>query len=116
MSMGELFRVLERVSGVTAPRFEVPFPLLFALARANELWSRMTRKPALVSMATVRLMKSERDRTHFDHEKSGRELGLVFRPVEETLRDTICWYGKNGWLKNSGARGAAFDRAGESAC
>src|SRR6516165_28286 len=63
MSMGELFRVLERVSGVTAPRFEVPFPLLFALARANELWSRMTRKPALVSLATVRLMKSERGPT-----------------------------------------------------
>jgi len=116
MSMGELFRVLERVSGVTAPRFEVPFPLLFALARANELWSRMTRKPALLSMATVRLMKSERDRTHFNHEKSERELGLVFRPVRETLRDTICWYGKNGWLKNSSARGGAFDRAGESAC
>jgi dihydroflavonol-4-reductase len=116
MPMGELFRVLERVSGVTAPRFEVPFPLLFALARANEVWSRMTRKPAPLSLATVRLMKSERDRTHFNHEKSQRELGLVFRPVEETLRDTICWYGKNGWLRNSSARGAAFDRAGEPAC
>ena len=68
----------------------------------------MTRKPALVSMATVRLMKRERDRTHFNHEKSGRELGLVFRPVRE--------YGKNGWLKNCSARGVAFDRAGESAC
>ena len=76
----------------------------------------MARKPALVSMATVRLMKSERDRTHFNHEKSERALGLVFRPVEETLRDTICWYGKNGRLRNSSARGAAFDRAGEPAC
>ena len=116
MSMEELFRVLEQVSGVVGPRFRVPFPLLFALAAANELWSGMTRKPALISMATARLMKNERDRARFNHEKSERELGLAFRPVEETLRDTICWYGKNGWLKNSSARGAAFDRAGESTC
>src|SRR6516164_3721347 len=39
MSMEELFRVLEQVSGVVGPRFRVRFPLLFALAAANELWS-----------------------------------------------------------------------------
>lgn len=116
MSMAELFHALEQLTGVAAPRFNAPFPVLYLLAAANELWSRMTGKPALISMATVQLMKSERDRTRFNHEKSQRELGVTFRPVNETLRDTISWYGSNGWLENVKVRGAAVQRVGESAC
>lgn len=116
MSMGELFHILEKVSGVRAPRFSVPFPMLYILAAANELWTRLTRNPALISLATVRLMKSERDRTHFNHDKSRRELGVTFRRVEETLLDTISWYRENGWLQNLNAGGTAFHRAGESTC
>jgi len=116
MSMGELFRILEQISGVPAPRFNVPFPMLYALAAASEFWARVSRKPALVSLASVRLMKSERDRTHFNNDKSKRELGVAFRPVEATLGDTISWYGKNGWLENLRARDTTFHRAGESTC
>jgi nucleoside-diphosphate-sugar epimerase len=116
MSMGELLRILEQISGVPGPRFNVPFPMLYALAAANELWARVSRKPALVSLASVRLMKSERDRTHFNNDKSQRELGVAFRPVEATLGDTISWYGKNGWLENLRARDTTFHRAGESTC
>lgn len=116
MPMGELFHVLEQISGVPAPRFNAPFPVLYALAVANELWARMSRKPKLISMATVRLMNSERAQTHFNHDKSKRELGVTFRPVDETLRDTISWYCKHGWLENLSVRATAFRRAGESAC
>jgi dihydroflavonol-4-reductase len=30
--------------------------------------------------------------------KSARELGLQFRPVEQTLADTVGWYRGQGWL------------------
>ena len=30
---------------------------------------------------------------------AARDLGIPFRPVEETLSDTIRWYQQNGWLK-----------------
>jgi hypothetical protein len=30
--------------------------------------------------------------------KSARELGLEFRPVEQTLADTVGWYRGQGWL------------------
>ena len=26
-----------------------------------------------------------------------RQLGVPFRPVQETLRDTVDWYRQNGW-------------------
>jgi len=87
MKMGELFQELERLSGVRAQRWVVPTQLLYAIGAANEVWARVSERPALISLATVRLMARERDRTRFDHRKSEQALGTRFRPVEETLRD-----------------------------
>src|SRR6266704_3498558 len=75
--------------------------------------ARISGRPALISLATVRLMVRERDRTRFDHRKSEQALGIRFRPVEETLRDTIAWYRENGWLKNEPSKGASLRQAGE---
>lgn len=97
--MAELFQKLEQISGVRAPRWNVPAPFMYLLGVANEIWAGIAKRPALISLATVRLMAQERDRTHFNHEKSERELGIRFRPVEETLGDTIGWYRQNGWLE-----------------
>ena len=73
-------------------------PVLYGLAGLQELYSRLSGKPVLLSLATVRLMAREADRTRFDASKSHLELGVDFRPVEDTVRDTIDWYRNNGWL------------------
>jgi len=98
LTMAELARDLERVSGVPAPTRPVPFAALYALAGAGELWHRLTRRPLLISLATVRLMAREREKSHFDSSKAERELGVTFRPVEETLRDELAWYREHGFL------------------
>lgn len=98
MSMAELFAVLEKVSGVPAPRRKLPVPLLYAVALAGEALARLAGKPALLSLAGVRLLLQEEGHSHFDHAKSERELGLRFRPVEQTLRDAIAWFANNGML------------------
>lgn len=115
MPMGDLFRILERVTGIPAPRRKTPMPVLFVFAALSELWARLTGKPALISLATARLMANERDRSHFDHTKSERELGVKFRPVEETLQDTVTWYQRNGWLGKSAARERPTSQAKASA-
>jgi dihydroflavonol-4-reductase len=58
-------------------------------------------------------MAQERDRTRFNHEKSERELGIQFRPVEETLSETIRWYRQNGWLKTPPLRERPPHAAGQ---
>jgi len=92
ITMAELFQGLEHISGVPAPSHSVPISLLYVLAAANEFWARVSRRPALISFASVRLMDQLRGRTHFDHRKSERELGVHFPSTEETLRDTLAWY------------------------
>jgi dihydroflavonol-4-reductase len=96
MTLAELFPKLEAVSGVPAPRRALPLPLMYAVAAVQELRARLTGAPALLSWASVRSLHREAGRTRFDHGKSERELGLVFRPVEETLGDSI------GWLRAQG--------------
>jgi dihydroflavonol-4-reductase len=65
------------------------------VATLQEAYARLSGKPVLLSMATVRLMVKEANRSHFNHTKSERELGLTFRPVEQTLKDTVAWLRNN---------------------
>jgi dihydroflavonol-4-reductase len=85
------------------------------LSAFQELWTRLTGKPALPSLATARLMASERNRSYFDHTKSERELGVRFRPVEETLRDAVLWYREHGWLGRDAGRQGQPSKRGQHA-
>ncbi len=107
MTMAELFRALERVSGVAAPTRRLPVPLLYALAAAGELLARTTGRPALLSLASVRILLQENERSRFDPAKAQGELGVTFRPVEETLADEIAWFRAHGMLPPAPARRAA---------
>jgi nucleoside-diphosphate-sugar epimerase len=69
------------------------------LAAVQEVYARLTDKPILLSMATLRLLIREEHRTCFNHRKSEQELGLSFRVLEQTISDTVAWYRKHGWFK-----------------
>ncbi|MDX2038698.1 MAG: SDR family oxidoreductase [Isosphaeraceae bacterium] len=98
MTLAELFEVLESVTGVAAPKRRIPAALLYAIAAGNELVARITGRPVLLSWASVRSLTSEAERSRYDHGRSERELGLSFRPVEETLADEVAWFRSAGLL------------------
>lgn len=98
MTIEQLFKMLERVTNIKGPTRKLPALLLYAIAAVSEVAARATGKPALLSWATVRVMMQERDRSRFNHAKSTAELGISFRPVEETLIDEIAWFRANGVL------------------
>lgn len=98
MVMKDIIPMLGRVGGFKVPTRQLPLPLLYTLAAAQEIYARLTGKPVLLGLATVRLMVREADRTRFNPAKSERELGLRFRPAEQTVADTVDWYRRNGWF------------------
>ncbi|WP_372438177.1 SDR family oxidoreductase [Pseudomonas chlororaphis subsp. aureofaciens] len=104
MTMAELVPVLGRIAGVKTPTRHVPLPLLYTLAAVQELYARLTGRPILLSMATLRLLVREKDRTRFNHRKSEEELGLTFRALELTIADTVAWYRDRNWFKTQRAR------------
>jgi dihydroflavonol-4-reductase len=95
--MKSIFQALASVSGVKAPERKVPLFMLRLIALIYEGYYRITKKPVLISTSTVKLMAQEQDRTHFSHNKSSRELQCQFRPVAETLTDTLDWYRNNNY-------------------
>jgi dihydroflavonol-4-reductase len=73
------------------------------VAAANGLWARLSGRPALINLETARFIARERDRARYDLSKTTRELGVTFRPVENTLRDVLTWYREHGWLDDAPA-------------
>ena len=47
--MAELFKMLERVTGIPAPRAKVPTAVLYVLGAVNEPWARVSGKPVLIN-------------------------------------------------------------------
>lgn len=98
MTMQELVPLVGKIAGIKTPTRNLPFPLLYLLAAAQEIYARVSGKPILLSLATVRLMRKEAGRSHFNHSKSEQQLQLKFRPIEQTVADTVAWYRRNQWL------------------
>lgn len=98
LTMGELLPMVGDALGVAVPKRRMPMAMLYLVAGISELRARITGKPVLLSWAAARAMASENERSHFNHAKSEAELGLQFRPVEDTLRDEVAWLRASGLL------------------
>ena len=93
-SLSEIFRMLERITGIRAPRVRIPHALIFLVALANESLARATGRPPRVPLAGVRMA---RKRMYFSAEKAVRDLGLPQRPAEEALKDAVDWFVAYGY-------------------
>ncbi|MCA9791125.1 MAG: NAD-dependent epimerase/dehydratase family protein [Candidatus Eremiobacteraeota bacterium] len=87
-TLREIADGLERVSGKPAPRWNLPYLVALLLATLLELVARLFDKDPLMTRSAVRTMAHNRH--HFSR-RAERELGVEFRPLEETLRDCVEW-------------------------
>ena len=95
-TMQEAFAVLAEVSGVRAPRFQVPFPLALLAARLNESLARVTGRPPKAPVAGVLMA---RYKMFFNPAKAISELGLPQTPPRQALADAVEWFRSNGYAK-----------------
>lgn len=93
-SLTEIFRALERVTGIRAPRVRVPHALIYLVALVNEGAARATGRPPRVPLAGVRMARKH---MYFSAEKAVRELGLPQTPVEQALREAVDWFVAHGY-------------------
>lgn len=89
VSVADVLAGLERVSGVRGPRLHLPHPVAMAFAAVSELVTHLTGRPLLISREAVRTMHAKLRMTSA---KAERELGVHFRPLDDTLRDVVAWY------------------------
>jgi dihydroflavonol-4-reductase len=95
LPLPELFQLLERVSGVKAPRLRVPYGVAYCSACVSEFVARtITHKPPFATLAGVKL---SRKRMFFDASKAVRELGLPQTPAVDALSKAVQWFRHQGY-------------------
>jgi len=94
LSLLEIFGVLARLTGMSAPRFRVPYGMAWVAAAAMEGVAALTRRPPQVPLTAVRMAKK---RMYFSSAKAVRDLGLPQSPPEEALGEAVAWFIARGY-------------------
>ena len=97
-TMKQAFAVLEKITGIPAPGFQVPYPVALLAAHFDEALSRLTGKPPKAPLAGVRMAKYK---MFFNPAKAIRELGLPQTPPETALADAVNWFRASGYTKET---------------
>lgn len=88
-SLTDIFRMLERITGIPAPRVRVPHAFIYCVAVISEGMARATGRPPRVPLTGVRMARKH---MYFSADKAVRELGLPQTSVEQALRDAVDWF------------------------
>jgi dihydroflavonol-4-reductase len=85
MEVREVFAIVARAAGLSAPRLPVPWAVAYAAARIADAGSRpLGREPQLLVLDEVRAGRLPH---LFDDSKARAELGYVSRPAADALAD-----------------------------
>lgn len=106
-TMAELVQIIEKVSGIRAPRTRLPFPIMLAVAWLMERSAAMRGQNPRISVVAIRSMRRKRPVTP---QKAVRDLGTTFRSIEETVRDEVQWFRLNGYVQQASDPAAALRR------
>ena len=95
-TMKEAFAVLQEITGIPAPKMQVPHSVALAAAHVDEAISYVTGKPPKAPLAGVRMAKYK---MFFNPTKAIRELGLPQTPPKDALTDAVAWFRANGYVR-----------------
>jgi dihydroflavonol-4-reductase len=95
-TMKQTFQVLAELSGLPAPKFQIPYWVALMAAHMDERISAVTGKPPKAPLAGVRMAKYK---MFFNPAKAIRELGLPQTPPRQALADAIEWFRANNYVK-----------------
>lgn len=94
LTLAEIFRLLEDISRIPAPRIRLPYTPILGLAYFFHALSTFTHREPLIPLDGV---KMARKLMFFDPRKAVRELGLLQTPVEEALKEAVFWFRGHGY-------------------
>jgi dihydroflavonol-4-reductase len=108
LSLLEIFRLLAKITGITAPRFRVPYAVAWLAAAGMEGVARLTGRAPRVPLTAVRMA---RKRMYFSAAKAVRELGLPQTPVSTALADAVQWFVERGYAPHPPRSGRSHAEA-----
>jgi dihydroflavonol-4-reductase len=88
-TMKDIAREVEKSSGVKAPGMMMPNWLALSIANLSEKWSSLTGSKNPMPPAGIRTLM---EKAQLSSAKAEQELAATFRPLRETITDTVTWY------------------------
>ena len=97
LTFREILGILERITGIKAPRLRIPIWFALGVAYADEFVSGsiLSRHPHI----PISAVKAARKFRHFDCSKAIRELGFPQTVVEESFEKAVRWFRQNGYVR-----------------
>ncbi len=93
VSVKNLMQQIEKITKVPAPKFKIARWFAYITGIFSECYSKIVKeKPLFTSYAVYTLGTN----SNFTSKKAQEELGYTIRPIEETIKDTIEWFQKQG--------------------
>jgi dihydroflavonol-4-reductase len=96
ISVRNLFSILETITGIRAPRFEVPCQLARVVGVLATPFYILRKSKPLITKDSIDVLASN---SFISSEKAKRELGYSARPIHESLVDSVAWF-KSGITKS----------------
>ncbi len=97
VSVRDLARIVEKVTGKKTVKFMVPTLLAKAGVPFIKGWSAITGQEPLYTFDSLRTLREVN--TMISTEKARTELGYEPRDLEVTVRDTMEWFRQNGYIR-----------------
>jgi dihydroflavonol-4-reductase len=91
-TLEQLFKSLEKVSGVPSPKRRISYNVSLILAWFSDMYARLTGAKSMLPLDGIRIMHLK---TQVTSAKAIGELKVTFRPLEETLHDVVDWFRKH---------------------
>jgi dihydroflavonol-4-reductase len=91
-SLQELLEELSKITGIPAPKTQIPYWIPLGVAWADErILATLGKKPSV----PLDGVKMSRQKMYYDPSKAIRELGLPRSPIPIALRDAVAWFEEN---------------------
>ena len=96
VSLIEMFRMLEEITGRPAPRWRIPYWMALAAGYLDEaVEGRILSREPKIPLEGIRIARSP---MYVDCEKAVRELGLPQSSVEAALEKAVRWFTNHGYV------------------
>ncbi len=97
MGMGPFLAGLAGVTGLPAPKFQVPRGLALSAGAISQLVEgRILKREPFASLEAARMSTTN---MMFNDARARNELGYASRPPSEAMRDAARWFADNGYVK-----------------
>lgn len=95
LTLKEVCQMLSGLTGVPAPRLQLPWRLVLPMAHVSQwIANLVTHRPPRIPLEGVRMAKYH---MHYDCTKARRELALPQTPVETALKKAVQWFRQHGY-------------------